>query len=371
VTDDERLQVSACGRLIDQVIALYPSDSLDRGAVWRYFAHFDLHTALQAAFARAKSLTLPPVSSSPPPACPTTPMQPRKATPRKTRHHPLGNFIAFRRPRADEGLPDFAAILQLPPVPVAFPDRRSALRFLHSARNLETPADQLVVARVLGSVEVQLRWRNGFRMPTDPADVVEAIRRDPRVVLPEFVAAWLPRYVLNPEGEWLLERTSKRGTVRARVNQVLLQQVRDEGRRVAHLFEENSIRRSLGEPETPIDQDLGVAIRLVQRADRRLPRIWLDQLGVHPSSLGPDWATLSARGDVAEAGHWLRAPVEHGRPHADGQRRRIVELRIDDLAGLVEVAGLRPQFLLLKESTKAPPQWALAVAPTADLPPGG
>ncbi len=40
------------------------------------------------------------------------------------------------------------------------------------------------------------------------------------------------------------------------------------------------------------------------------------------------------------------------------------------LAKLVEVAGLRPQFLLLKESTNAPPQWALAMAATADLPAG-
>ncbi|MFN9970839.1 MAG: hypothetical protein ACK58T_13185, partial [Phycisphaerae bacterium] len=111
----------APNRLISSVIALYPGDNLDRGAVWRYLAHFDLQKALQAALARAKSLAPPPaVSISPPPASPQT-ARPRTATPRKTRHHPLGNFIAFRRPRSDEGLPDFAAIIQLPPVPVAFP----------------------------------------------------------------------------------------------------------------------------------------------------------------------------------------------------------------------------------------------------------
>lgn len=360
--------VFAPNRLISNVIALYPGDNLNRGAVWRYLAHFDLRKALHAALARAKSLTPPPtVSSSPPPASPQM-RRPRTATPRKTRHHPLGNFIAFRRPRADEGLPDFAAILQLPPVPVAFPDRRSALRYLHGARLLETPADGLVVARVLGSVEVQLRWRDGFRAPTDAADVVATIRREPRVVLPELVAAWLPRYVLSPEGEWHLERTSKRGTVRARVNEVLLQRVREEGRRVAHLIEENSIRRTVGEPETPIEQHLSAAIRVVQRAERRLPKVWRDQIGVAEDSLGPDWSTLAAAPAVAEGGHWLRAPVEHGYPHADGQRRWLVELRIDDLAGLVEVAGLRPQFLLLKDSTLARPRWALPVQPATALP---
>lgn len=350
------------------MIALYPGDSLDRGAVWRYLAHFDLPQALQAALSRAKSPALtPPVSSSPPPASPTTPPS-QTATPRKTRHHPLGNFIAYRRPRAGEGLPAFGAILQLPPVPMAFPDRRTARRFLRSSRHLETPADGLVVARVLGSVEVQLRWRDGFRVPTDTVEVAAMIRRDPRVVLPELMAAWLPRYVPSLKGEWLLEPTSKRGTVRTRVAEVLLQQVREEGRRVAHLFEENSIRRRIGEPETPIEQHLGAAIRVVQRAERRLPKVWRDQIGVAKDALGPDWSILATAPAVADGGHWLRAPVEHGRPHADGQRRWLVELRIDDLAGLVEVAGLRPQFLLLKDSTLAQPRWALPVPPATALP---
>ena len=137
--------------------------------------------------------------------------------------------------------------------------------------------------------------------------------------------------------------------------------VAEEGRRVAGALEENSIRSRIGSDELPLDQRLLSASRVAQKAERRLPSAWLDQLGMQRESRGPDGSTLAAAAPVVDVGHWLRAPCEHGQPHSDGQRRRIVELRIDDLAGLMELAGLRPRFLLVKGSIKAAPHWALSL----------
>jgi len=103
-------------------------------------------------------------------------------------------------------------------------------------------------------------------------------------------------------------------------------------------------------------------MRVVQQAERRLPQSWLDQLGMQRESLGPDWSELGEARSVTDSGHWLRAPCEHGRPHSDGLRRPIVELKIDDLAELCAVTGFRPRLLLIKESTIAPPRWVLPVS---------
>jgi hypothetical protein len=354
--------VFAANRLIPSVIALYRGDLLDRGAVRRYMAHHDLRRALHAALARAQAvearlrmeaaMIAAPVSSSP---------TSRVARAQKTRHHPLGNFIVYRPPGPDDGLPVFAAELQLTPVPEAFPDRRTATRFLERLPRLGIDPTGLVVARVVDSVEVQPVFRAGIQVPREPEAVVELIRREPRVVLPELKAAWLPRYVQAESGEWELESVQKRGTVRGRWNQVLLRQVTEEGRRVAGALEENSIRSRIGSDVLPLDQRLLSASRVAQKAERRLPSAWLDQLGMERESLGPDWSMLAAAAPVVDVGHWLRAPCEHGQPHSDGQRRRIVELRIDDLAGLMELAGLRPRFLLVKSSIKAAPHWALSL----------
>jgi hypothetical protein len=221
----------------------------------------------------------------------------------------------------------------------------------------------LVVARVVGSVEARPVFRSGIRVPRETEDIVELVRKEPRVVMPELKAVWLPRYVQAVDGTWQLERVQKRGTVRSRWNHLLLRRVTDEGRRFAEVLEESVIRRRAGLEEVSIVEPLASTLRLVQRSERRLPQSWLEQLGMQRESLGPDWQRLAKAGAVADAGHWLRAPCEHGRPHVDGQRRRIVELRVDDLAGLLELAGMRPRFLIVKESTTSAPRWALPVGP--------
>lgn len=359
---DELPDVFAANRLIPTVIALYRGDSLDRGAVWRYIAHHDLKRAIGAALARAQAEEQRLAAAAMRVVEAPRAQQQRERSPRatKTRHHPLGNFIVYRRPRPDEGLPDYAAVLELPPVPDAFPDRRSASRFVAKMPRLGLDPVGLIVARVIGSVEVKPVWWAGIQVPREPDEIVDLIRREPRVVLPELNAAWLPRYEQDEDGLWQLEKVLKRGTVRHRHKQILLQRVTGEGRRFAAAIQENDIRRCVGAEETCVD----VPLHLVHQAERRLPEAWLGQLGMERESLGPDWQRLASVGPVADEGHWLRAPCEHGRAHVDGQRRRIVELRISDLAGLLEVAGMRPRFLLVKESTREAPRWALSVNAT-------
>jgi hypothetical protein len=359
---DELPAVFAAGRLIPTVIALYRGDQLARGPVRRYIAHHDLGRALEAALARARTDELLRLAetapiASPVPAAATTL---RAARTQKTRHHPLGNFIVYRAPRAGEDLPSYAAVLELPPVPEAFPDRRGAIRFLARMPRLGLDQADLEIARVLRSVEVQPVWRPGIQVPRDPKAIVELIRREPRVVLPDLKATWLPRYVQVGDGTWELKRAQKRGTVRGRLNEILLHRVSREGRRFAAMLQENAIRRRAGFEEMPLESSFTTALRLVHRAERRLPESWFDQLGTPRESLSPDWSRFAKAAEVAEAGHWLRAPCEHGRAHSDGQRRRIVELHIDDLAALLEVAGMRPRFLLVKRSTASAPKWMLA-----------
>ncbi len=64
---------------------------------------------------------------------------------------------------------------------------------------------------------------------------------------------------------------------------------------------------------------------------------------------------------IEDEGHWIRAPFEVGKPHVDGLRSRLVELRIDDLAGLVEVFGMEMEFWMVKDSVNAGPRWVLPV----------
>ena len=289
-------------------------------------------------------------------APPARPSMQRSA---KTRHHPSGNFIIYRRPSPSEDLPSYAAVLQLPPVPEAFSDRRTATRSMARLPRMGIDPTGLVVARVIGSVEVKLVWRSGIQRPREPEDVIEMVRRESRVVMPELEAAWLPRYAQEVDGSWQRKRVQKRGTVRSRWNQILLRQITEEGRQVSKALEDHAIRQCAGSESSSIDGQLASALRVAQKAERRLPTAWLDQLGMQRESLGPDWQDLASVGAISDRGHWLRAPCEHGRPHSDGLRRRIVELRIDDLAALFDSAGLQPTFLLVKESTRSSPRWVL------------
>ena len=69
----------------------------------------------------------------------------------------------------------------------------------------------------------------------------------------------------------------------------------------------------------------------------------------------------------SECGYWLRATHEHaepvGLPRTDQEKRavayRLVELHIDDLPTLVELAGWRWTFWLIKDSTSSAPRWVL------------
>ena len=58
-------------------------------------------------------------------------------------------------------------------------------------------------------------------------------------------------------------------------------------------------------------------------------------------------------------GHWLRAPFEVGKPHTDGLRSRLVELHIDDLAGLLGQHGTKLVFWLIKDGVGEDPRWVL------------
>jgi hypothetical protein len=368
LADHELPAVFAAGKLIPTVVALYRGDRLDLGPVWRYITHHDLRGALDAALGRARA------SEARVPAAPTSPSVTPLAGPRagrgpKTRHHPLGNFILYRQPRGDEALPGYAAVLQLPPVPEAFPDRRSATRFLSRMERLGLDPAGAVVARVLGCVEVQPVWRPGIRVPSDPGSIIEMLRNEPRAALPELRAAWLPRFEQGEDGDWREQVVKKRGTVRRRWSRQLLHQVAEEGARFAALLEDNTIRQRTGTEPLAVADRLSRTLRLVQQAERRLPAAWLGQLGIWRESPGPDWQKLAAAPRVDDVGHWLRAPSEYGRPHVDGQRRRLVELEVGDLAGLLEVAGLRPRFLLVKHSTSAIPEWRCVVEAAASYEP--
>lgn len=358
---DELPVVFGANRLIRSVIALYHGDSLERGPVWRYITHHDLGGALATALARAQSQEERLLRAREPVA--SASVRPKRSRATKTRHHPLGNFILYRRPRDGDKLPPFAAFLELPPVPEAFPTRRAAQRFLAKMPRLGFDADGLVIARVIGSVEVRPRWRLGIAGPREPEDAVELIRREPRVVLPELDAAWLPRYVQGKDGRWVRKQVQNRGTVRGRSRRFLLDEITAEGRRCAAALEDHVVRQSAGAQVEDLSDQLGASWRIANKAERLLPKPWLEQLGMERESLGPDWRLVADAGLVADEGHWLRAPCEYGRPHVDGQRRRIVELRINDIAGLLECAGMRPLFLLVKPHMSEPPEWRLAVRP--------
>ncbi|HEX5051024.1 MAG TPA: hypothetical protein VFZ65_04570 [Planctomycetota bacterium] len=347
VTDEEQRQVFACGRLVDQVIALYRGDTLDRGPVHRYMAHFDLRRALQAALARAPATIVaePEVvaSDDEPPSG-------------KTRHHPAGNFILFRPPAS---LAPFFAILPGAPVQAAFPDRRHALRRLKTLRHV---GDGLVVARVCGAVDVQPVFRAGLRLRRFADELIAMVHTEPRVVLPELHAAWVPRYVEGEDGSWTLQQFRLERTVRTGWHEVILRQLGEQVDRVAPIVEENHVRRSLDEPELCADDEVSLA--LMQKAGRRLPQTWLQRIGMEPGSLPPPLRVLQAKSyspPASEEGHWLRAPFEFRAPGASRPQRQLVELRIDNLADLLELMGFKLRFLLIRESPRHEPRWVLPI----------
>ncbi len=361
---EEYPDVFAADRLVTDVIALYQGDSLD-GRAWRYMAHHDLRGALTAALARAEAEEARLHSA----AEPTTPAAEAAEKPasrakrpaRKTRHKPRGNFILYRRPQPDEDLPDFAAVLQLPPVPAAFPNTRSAQRFLDKMPRLGLDPEGLVVARVMREVEAQPVFRSGLRLPRDPEELLELIRREPRIVLPELKAEWVPRYELHDDGQWRKQVFQVRRTVRTGWHDVILRELGDHVNEAAPISEENQVRRALGEPEFVTDD--GAALTLMQKAARRLPATWLERLEMVPGGLQPPLRVLQAKSyspPSSEKGHWLRAPYEFRDPDAVRPQRQLVELRIDDIAGLLEIGGLTLRFLLVRGVVDGGVQWVTA-----------
>ncbi|CAE7338842.1 unnamed protein product [Symbiodinium sp. KB8] len=363
---EEYPDVFAADRLVTDVIALYQGDSLDDGPVWRYMAHHDHRGALTAALARAQAEEAR-LQSAAEPAAPATeaaqkPASRTKRPATKTRHDPRGNYILYRRPRPDEGLPDYAAVLQLPPVPAAFPDTRSAKRFIKKMPRLGLDPEGLVIARVMAEVEAQPVFRSGLRLPRDPEELLELIRKEPRIVLPELNAAWVPRYELHDDGQWRKQVFQVRRTVRTGWHDVILRDLGDHVNEAAPISEENQVRRALGEPEFVTDD--GAALTLMQKAARRLPTTWLERLEMVPGGLQPPLRVLQAKSyspPSSEEGHWLRAPYEFRDPDAVRPQRQLVELRIDDIAGLLEFGGLRLRFLLVRGVVGGGVRWMARV----------
>src|SRR5690606_29345462 len=89
------------------------------------------------------------------------------------------------------------------------------------------------------------------------------------------------------------------------------------------------------------------ANRVTRRAQRLLPEVMLEAVGLEKDTLTPDWNTIAAvRPGALHGGdaHYLHATAKFATADPDDPSRRpvafhAVELRIDDLPALVEVAG--------------------------------
>jgi hypothetical protein len=367
LSDDQRRILLAFDILVPTVIALYRGDDLVRGPVTRFIPHHDLAAAHRAARRREEVAAALQVQEPLP--APSTASKPRSASERlkKSRFHPEGNFVLIAPPPPDSGLPEFAVIQPLAPPRRAFETRRQAERTAKQLLRLGHTSIEFTPARVLGAVEVEPVFRKDIELPRSRGERLELIRREPRIVLPELRAAWLPRYVQNDDGEWMQQQFRNRRTVRTRHHEKLLAELGEVAEDVAEMIEAAELRERLGVRGPDVVPDLEAASRVALRAQRRLPECWLRDVGLDRETIVPDWRDLArqrcARPD--EDGHWLRAPVEFGEAHPDGLRSRVVELRIDDLAGLMEVAGWRPVFWLVKGSTVAAPSWVMPASATA------
>jgi hypothetical protein len=113
-----------------------------------------------------------------------------------------------------------------------------------------------------------------------------------------------------------------------------------------------------------LEEQLHPLTKIAQRAERRLPAPWKNGVGLN-DPFGPCWPVLHEKAGTPvehEAGHFIRAPQEFGKPAADGLRSRMVELRIDDLAGLLEVCGGAIEFWMITDEVGGEPRWVLPMA---------
>lgn len=406
-TKDQILRVLAVNRLIPTAVSLYPGDDIRSGRVTRFISDHRLEQALRAALVRAveeetaQAETLAPAG--------TTRQEPR-AHKRKTRFRPEGNFIIYREA---PGLPEFVIDTLGGYVPPALEDRRTAARFIKKHTRRGTLPEGCSVARVLATAKIRPVLRDGFRMPRDLKSFADQVRREPRLVLPNLEVERLPRLQQDELGAWRPQEFKRKRTVRQRLTNMLLDELRRESNKAAGIVESEQIRRVL-QPLTkaarssPIDKtlrqmsrvswiesqtvqalqeqraadleaerrvragkdlerQLQASTRVAQRARRRLPESWREEIGLDTALL--DWPKVRKQASAAvehETGHWIRAPFEFGRPGPDRLRSRIVELRIDCLADLLEQFGFEPEFWMVSSEVGGDPKWVLPAA-SADL----
>ncbi len=371
-TRGELRDLLAVNRLIESVISLYPGDSLEAGTVSRHIPHHDLQQALQKALDQAlcTEAKLAKTTSNDEPLRNTDKQSMKRL--KKSRFRPGGSFIVYRSPSPSSEAPPFA-IEQLGCLaPEAFEDRRKAERYIAKHTRRGKLPEGCRVARVLATVKARPVARSGFTLPREPEALIDLIRKEPRIIQPELHLEWLPRFVQADDGEWRPQQFKNARTVRNGLQTALLDRLRGLTTHASEAIEDLEVRNRLKIPN-PYDNfaaNIEEPARVAFRAQRRLPRSWQESIGLHDVGLGPDWHELRERSffqPSTEAGHWLRAPFEFGRPHIDRLRSRLVELRIDDLANLLELFGLELEFWLIKESTTANPRWVLAHLP-ADRP---
>jgi hypothetical protein len=292
---------------------------------------------------------------------------------RKTRFHPDGNFVVMHPVAPDHDLPPFA-------VTVPLMDRKANRDRQHAKRAIERVrraglCENLVAVRVLGAVDVRPRFRKDVRLPRGGGARLEMLRLEPRIVEVEMDVAWLPRFRPDEFGRWTLEELQHRAAVPVNYRRRLLREVQRKSVETVHKLDAMLLERTIGYDalRNPTDQrgdGIDEAFELIRHAERRLPAVWREQLGIAQESLGPDWRAIAAMREGAPSiedaacGHWLRATHEHAVGHrSDGEKRpaayRLVELCIDDLPGLVELAGWSWTFWLIKDSTSSRPRWVL------------
>jgi hypothetical protein len=235
------------------------------------------------------------------------------------------------------------------------------------------------------------------------------VRKEPRFVLPNLHVEWFPRYLQGEDGVWRIQSFKLKRTVRHKVGRVLLDDLRETCVDAARVVEEREIRRAV-DPQPPtvgnttiddllrqmrsltwvdgrmvdelqegrrqdlehervireareLDRQLRRHTRVAYRAHRRLPAEWRARIGMDAErASGVHWPTLRDLAGVAvenESTHWIRAPFEFGRPGPDGLRSRIVEQRVDDLAGLLEEHGSQLEFWMVQDAVGGDPRWVL------------
>jgi hypothetical protein len=235
-------------------------------------------------------------------------------------------------------------------------------------------------------------------------------------VLPRLDVERLHRFAQGEDGEWRPKTQPLKSTVRHKVTDRILEEVREAVSEAAKVVEELEIRRAAGsldplenddpridkalrqlrklswfpkekreELEQQREQDLELLrslqeadeleaklapmIKVIQRGERRLPESVKAKIGIDGNS-NPDWAGLLEKCGLPvdqEGGHFIRASIECGKPGPDRLRSRTVELRIDDLAGLLEEHGREVEFWAITDEVGGEPRWVLPTCPRVSI----